>query len=223
MRKFHLPNCERGAHSLRAKLTLANVALLALGIVMATAVSLMGMRHYLLAQVDTELTKSRDSLGGSQLTMQQLNTLSTLAGIGDHLIPKQMGDSPNPDTVFAAVSTQGRVLTVAGFEPTAAQRALADAFHDPAKLATDGTPRDITLRGDPYRATGTRLADGTYILIAASTDGFHHGMAKALKLDLAFGSLLLVLLAALTMMSVRRRMLPWRTWSRPRRPSPRAI
>ncbi|MEV5531559.1 sensor histidine kinase [Streptomyces prunicolor] len=208
MRKFHLPNCERGAHSLRAKLTLANVALLALGIVMATAVSLMGMKHYLLAQVDTELAKSRESLSGSQLTMQQLNTLSTLAGIGDHLIPKQMGDSPNPETVFAAVSTQGRVLTVAGFEPTAAQRALAAAFHDPATLAADSTPRDISLRGDPYRATGTRLADGTYILIAASTGGLHHGMAKALKLDLAFGSLLLVLLAALTMMSVRRRMLP---------------
>jgi len=53
--KLRLPNCERGVHSLRGKLTLANVGLLALGIVMATAVSLMGMRHYLLAQVYRDL------------------------------------------------------------------------------------------------------------------------------------------------------------------------
>jgi two-component system OmpR family sensor kinase len=208
MRKFHLPNCERGVHSLRAKLTLANLVLLALGIVMATAVSLMGMRHYLLAQVDTELTKSRDSLSGSQLTMEQLNMLSTLSGLGDHLMPQRSAASPNPDKVFAAVDSRGKVLTIAGFAPTADQRALAALFSDPAALAADGTPRDISLRDDPYRAIGTRLSDGTYILIAASTGGLHHAMAKALKLDLAFGSLLLVLLAALTMMSVRRRMLP---------------
>ena len=44
-----------GVHSLRGKLTIANVGLLALGIVVATAVSLMGMRHYLLDQVDAWL------------------------------------------------------------------------------------------------------------------------------------------------------------------------
>jgi two-component system OmpR family sensor kinase len=205
---IRLPNCERGAHSLRAKLTLANLALLSLGIVMATAVSLMGMRHYLLAQVDAELTKSRDSLSSSQLTMRQINVLSSLAGIGDRLVPQQQAGSPKPDTVFAAVDRQGKVLTIAGYAPTAAQRALADAFQDPTKLTKDGTPRDISLRGDSYRATGTRLTDGTYILIAAATGGLHHGMAKALKLDLTFGSLLLVLLATLTMISVRRRLRP---------------
>ncbi|MFJ9892308.1 sensor histidine kinase [Streptomyces sp. NPDC091280] len=206
--RIRLPNCERGIHSLRAKLTLANLALLALGIVMATAVSLMGMRHYLLAQVDAELTKSRDSLSSSQLTMRQINVLSSLAGIGDRMVPQQQPGSPKPDTVFAAVDRRGRVLTIAGYAPTAAQRALADAFGDPAALTKDRAPRDISLRGDSYRATGTRLSDGTYILIAASTGGLHHGMAKALKLDLAFGSLLLVLLATLTMVSVRRRLRP---------------
>lgn len=45
----------RGIHSLRGKLTLANVALLAVGIVVATAVSLMTARFYLLDKVDTEL------------------------------------------------------------------------------------------------------------------------------------------------------------------------
>ncbi|MFJ9249253.1 ATP-binding protein [Streptomyces sp. NPDC101776] len=205
---IRLPNCERGAHSLRAKLTLANLALLSLGIVMATAVSLMGMRHYLLAQVDAELTKSRDSLSSSQLTMRQINVLSSLAGIGDRLVPQQQPGSPKPDTVFAAVDRQGRVLTIAGYAPTVAQRALADAFQDPTGLTKDRTPRDVSLRGDSYRATGTRLTDGTYILIAASTGNLHHGMAKALKLDLTFGSLLLVLLATLTMISVRRRLRP---------------
>ena len=149
--RFCLPNCERGAHSLRAKLTLANLVLLALGIVMATAVSLMGMRHYLLAQVDTELTKSRDSLSGSQLTMDQLNMLSTLSGLGDQLMPQRSAASANPDKVFAAVDAHGKVLTIAGFAPTADQRALAALFSDPAALAADGTPRDISLGDDPYQ------------------------------------------------------------------------
>jgi two-component system, OmpR family, sensor kinase len=58
----------RGIHSLRGRLTLVNVALLALGIVAATAVSLMGMRHYLLDNVDSELLGSRNALQGAGLT-----------------------------------------------------------------------------------------------------------------------------------------------------------
>ena len=73
------PRFKHGVHSLRGQLTLANVGLLALGIVVATAVSLMGMRHYLLDQVDTQLAKTRESLGVSQLTMSQIDSLSALA------------------------------------------------------------------------------------------------------------------------------------------------
>ncbi|MER6124437.1 HAMP domain-containing sensor histidine kinase [Streptomyces sp. NPDC001795] len=194
-------------HSLRAKLTLANVALLALGIVAATAVSLMGMRHYVLGQIDTELTKSRDSLTRSQLTLQQVDSLSALAVVRDRLLPHSE-DSPNPDTVFAVVDRQGRVLPVAGLKPTAAQQALASAVDAPASLVKEPQPHDIQLRGDPYRVTGARLADGHYVLLARSTRVLDKGVAKALRLDLTVGTLLLALLAALTMIGVSRRMRP---------------
>ncbi|WP_392963720.1 sensor histidine kinase [Streptomyces sp. LN245] len=201
------PRYRHGVHSLRGKLTLANVGLLALGIVVATAVSLMGMRHYLLDQVDAQLAKTRESLGVSQLTMSQIDSLSALAFVRDRIGPA-VDESPKPDSIFAAVDRRGEAIEVAGFEPTETQRAFAAAVDDPGALARADDPRDITVRGAAYRATGARLADGTYVLFATSTDGLHKGIAKALKLDLTVGTLLLALLACLTMFSVRRRMLP---------------
>ncbi|MEU4165702.1 HAMP domain-containing sensor histidine kinase [Streptomyces sp. NPDC026665] len=196
-----------GIHSLRGQLTIANVALLALGIVVATAVSLMGMRHYLLDQVDAQLLKTRDSLGGSQLTMRQIDSLSALAFVHERIGPAA-DESSKPESIFAAVDRDGRAVEVAGYEPTATQRAFAAAVDDPGGLARAADPRDVSVRGADYRATGARLTDGTYVLFASSTDGLHKGIAKALRLDLAVGTLLLALLACLTMFSVRRRMLP---------------
>ncbi|MDQ0583021.1 sensor histidine kinase [Streptomyces rishiriensis] len=209
MRRIHRP----GIHSLRAKLTAANVGLLAFGIVVATAVSLMGMRHYLLDQVDAELTKMRDSLGSSQLTLRQIDSLSVLSVVSDRLLPQSTDTQgtdtrPAPDSIFTAVDGRGTALAVFGVRPTDAQRGLADAVPDPLALTTDTEPHDVTVHGDTYRATATRLPDGTYILLATSTEALHKGIAKALKLDLAVGTLLLVLLACLTLFSVRRRMRP---------------
>ncbi|MFF4358637.1 sensor histidine kinase [Streptomyces sp. NPDC001604] len=205
--RIRWPHCERGIHSLRAKLTLANVALLALGIVAATAVSLMGMRYYLLNQVDAELNKTRQSLGGS-LTMDQIDALGALAIVRDRFLPQHDNEQARPDSILTAVDAHGKPLSLARFAPTDTQRALASAVDDPRALAAAADPHDISVHGARYRATATRLADGTYILFATSTDALHHGMLKALKLDLAIGSLLLVLLAWLTMMSVSRRMRP---------------
>ncbi|MEU8980081.1 HAMP domain-containing sensor histidine kinase [Streptomyces sp. NPDC048309] len=201
------PLCRHGVHSLRGKLTLANVGLLALGIVVATAVSLMGMRHYLLDQIDTDLSHTRDSLSSTRLTMRQIDSLSALALVRDHMLAPTDG-SAKPDSIFAAVDATGKAVDVAGFTPTSTQRALAAAVHDPRALAADSEPHDITVHRASYRATGARLADGTYILLANSTDALHKGIAKALKLDVAIGTLLLALLACLTMFSVRRRMRP---------------
>ncbi|MFI7402800.1 sensor histidine kinase [Streptomyces sp. NPDC049541] len=204
--RIRWPHCERGIHSLRAKLTLANVALLALGIVAATAVSLMGMRYYLLNQVDAQLNKTRQSLGGS-LTMEQIDALGAMAIVRDRFLP-QHDEQARPNSILTAVDAHGKPLSLARFAPTDTQRALASAVDDPRALAAAADPHDIRVHGARYRATATRLADGTYILFATSTDALHHGMLKALKLDLAIGSLLLVLLAWLTMMSVSRRMRP---------------
>ncbi|WP_406487983.1 ATP-binding protein [Streptomyces phaeochromogenes] len=197
----------RGIHSLRGKLTLANVALLALGIIVATAVSLMGMRYYLLDQIDSELFKTRDSLGSTQLTARQIDSMSALAFVRDGKIPESQGP-PNSDSLFAMVDRTGRTLTIGNFEPTENQRALAAAVDDPQSLTGDAEPQDVTVDGAPFRVIGISLTDGTTILLASSTDALHKGMAKALKLDLAFGALLLALLAVLTMLSVSRRLRP---------------
>jgi two-component system OmpR family sensor kinase len=198
----------RGVHSLRGKLTLANVALLALGIVAATCVSVMGMRYYLLDQIDAEMIKTRESLTSSRITLRQIDSLSVLGFVHERLVPQETDQESAPDSIFAALDSRGEPVGILGFEPTEAQRSLADATGDPRALASDPEPHDITVQGASYRATGTRLADGTYILLASSADPLHKGVGKAVKLDLTIGTLLLALLACLTMFSVRRRMRP---------------
>ncbi|PIB09218.1 two-component sensor histidine kinase [Streptomyces sp. HG99] len=205
--KIRRPRHRHGIHSLRGGLTIANVALLALGIIVATAVSLMGMRHYLLDQVDTELVTMRESLGNTQLTLRQLDSLTALAVVRDQLTHRT-AESSTPDSIFAALDRRGKAVAIGGFAPTDTQRALADAVDDPRALVDDTEPHDVTVRGAPYRAVGTRLTDGTTLLLATSTDALHKGIAKALKLDLTVGTLLLALLACVTMFSVRRRMRP---------------
>ncbi|MER6491931.1 sensor histidine kinase [Streptomyces griseorubiginosus] len=206
--KVRLSRRRHGIHSLRGKLTLANVALLAIGIVAATAVSVMGMRYYLLDQIDSQLIKTRDSLGGSELTLREIDSLSMLSFVRDRLIPAQDGRDRSTGTVFAAVDKNGKPVGILGFDPSESQRGLAEAVGDPSGLAAASRPHDVTLDGSTYRATAARLGDGTYALLAAPTDALHQGVAKAVRLDLAIGSLLLALLACLTMFSVRRRMRP---------------
>ncbi|MEU6377732.1 HAMP domain-containing sensor histidine kinase [Streptomyces sp. NPDC046909] len=199
--------CKRGIHSLRVQLTLANVVLLFLGIVAATAVSVMGMRYYLLDQIDSELAKTRDSLGGSQLTMEMIDGLSELAIVRERFL-QQDDEQARPDQILAVVDGRGDTVSLAGFTPSDVQKDFASAVADPRALAADAEPHDIRVRGDAYRATATRLTDGTYILLATSTEAVHRGVAKAIRLDLAIGTLLLALLACLTMVSVGRRMRP---------------
>ncbi|GGJ20618.1 sensor histidine kinase [Streptomyces brasiliensis] len=197
-----------GIHSLRGGLTAANVGLLAIGILVATAVSLMGMRLYLLGQVDAELTKTRQTLHDSHLTVQQIDSLAALAIVRDRFVQPPMGEQPRPDSVFAVVDAHGSARTIAGFPPSESQRALAAAVDDPRALASSPDPRDITVHGAVYRAIGVALDDGNYVLVANQTDALHKGIGKALRLDIAVGTLLLALLACLTMFIVRRRMLP---------------
>ncbi|MFF4273112.1 sensor histidine kinase [Streptomyces sp. NPDC001536] len=193
--------------SLRGKLTVANVVLLALGIVAATAVSVMGMRYYLLDQIDGELDQTRKSLGGSQLTLEMIEGLSDLAIVREQFM-RQSVEDPRPDELLTLVDERGGTLSLAGYTPSDVQRDFATAVGDPRALAADSEPHDIRVRGDAYRATATRLADGTYVLLATSTEAVHRGVGKAVKLDLAIGTLLLAVLACLTMFSVRRRMRP---------------
>ncbi|MDG4863468.1 ATP-binding protein [Streptomyces sp. T-3] len=200
----------RGIHSLRAKLTLTSVAVLALGIVVATAVSLVGMRHYLLDSVDSELLASARSLERTGLTRSQIETFAAIGSLRDELAPGTAGPGglPRPNTIFVALNRQGEPLSFAGIAPTALQRAFAAAVADPAAVVGSDEARDVSVDGDSYRAVGARLGDGTTILMATSTEAVHAGVRKALKLDLALGSVLLGLLACLTLMGAGHRLRP---------------
>ncbi|MBX9397072.1 HAMP domain-containing histidine kinase [Streptomyces sp. TRM72054] len=203
--------CERGPRSLRGKLTLANVLLLALGVVVATCVSVMGMRLYLLDAVDRQLMLSRDSIGDVPLTFEQVDSMAALFALSEKLAPDSAGaeaDSPVQGSVFVAVDRGGQARTLGGLAPTGTQRALAAAVDDPAALTADPEPHDVEVRGDQYRVTAGQLADGTTVLLATSTESLHQVVARAVKLDLAAGTLLLAMLAWLTMVSVRRRTQP---------------
>ncbi|QIB43975.1 HAMP domain-containing histidine kinase [Streptomyces aureoverticillatus] len=203
------PRGRLGMNSLRAKLTLVNVALLALGIVAATAVSLIGMRHYLLDNVDTELSASRSAVRHSGLTLDQMRTLTGLGSL-DELPPNALKADgiPPPESTFVVIDPEGRPVRVGPLPTTARQRALATAVGDPVDFASSAGPRDLTLDGDAYRATGARLKDGSVLLMATSTENVQSGVAKALKLDLAFGAVLLGLLAVLTMIAAHQRLRP---------------
>ncbi|WP_079053777.1 sensor histidine kinase [Streptomyces graminilatus] len=208
--------------------------LLAIGIVVATGASVMGMRIYLLDSVDTQLMGTRDSIGGSRITLDQIDSLTAFAALTDRYRhtsgdgdgvngPNGSGSSAgsgllNPGSpgsgslvsngIFVVVGEKGQAMPVAGFEATSDQRALAAAVTDPAALARDGEPHDIQVRDAPYRVTAARLADGTTVLMATSTDALHDVLGKAVRLDLTVGTLLLALLAVVTMFSVSRRMAP---------------
>ncbi|MFC8827209.1 ATP-binding protein [Streptomyces sp. NPDC057137] len=197
-------------HSLRSKLTLINLVLLALGITIATAVSLFGLRHYLLEAIDSELTMSRDGLQRTELSINQIESLSSLAAIVERISPRQPGAGalPAPESVFVAVDERGRAMDFAGVVPTERQRDLARAISDPTALSGEKGVREVSVNGDPYRVVGARLGDGTTVLISTSTKAVQESVLRALKFDAAFGGLLLVLLALITVMSANRTLRP---------------
>ncbi|MEV0092043.1 HAMP domain-containing sensor histidine kinase [Streptomyces sp. NPDC050738] len=196
--------------SLRGKLTMATVLLLAIGIVAATAISLMGMRHYLIDSTDSGLKNSRTAVRNMGLTLDQIETLTSLASVRDQLtgVGGQGGILPRPESLFVPLDQHGKALAFGSIAPTARQQALARAVHDPAAVAASDAISDITLDGDPYRMTAVRLKDGTVIVMAASTKAVHDSIKKALKLDLSVGTGLLVMLAFFTMWGARQRLRP---------------
>lgn len=196
--------------SLRSKLTLVNVVLLALGITIATGVSLFGLRHYLLESIDSELTTSRDGLRRTDLTINQIESLSSLAAIVEKISPHRPGTGslPASDSIFVAVDRRGRAMDFAGVAPSGRQRELARTVTDPTALTREQGVREVKLGGAPYRVVGARLSDGSTVLISTSTKAVHESLLRAFKFDAAVGALLLGLLALITLVSANRTLRP---------------
>ncbi|MBC9717190.1 HAMP domain-containing histidine kinase [Streptomyces sp. TRM66268-LWL] len=186
-----------------------NVVVLALGIVVATAVSIMAMRHYLLDRIDSELVSSRTALENTGFTRAQIDALSAIGSLRDDLLlADAAGTLPRPETVFVAVDGGGRPVTFAGIPPTARQRELSSAVDDPRAVSASDDVRDVQVGGDAFRMVGARLGDGTVVLMATSTEAVRNGVTKSLKVDLGVGGVLLVLLGVLTLLGARHRLRP---------------
>ncbi|MCM2389348.1 sensor histidine kinase [Streptomyces albipurpureus] len=200
---------QHSPHSLRGKLTAVNVILLALGIAAATAVSLMGMQHYLMDRVDTELIGNREALEGTGFTQKEIDSLRAMGTLLEQFAPGDRRSSlPRSDTLIVALDSEGQPTALAGIEPSARQRTIAAAVDNPAGLSRSGEVRSITIDGEPYRICAAQLGDDTTVLMATSTGAIQNAMRRALKLDIVFGAVLLVLLALLTMGWARRRLRP---------------
>ncbi|MEU8348546.1 HAMP domain-containing sensor histidine kinase [Streptomyces sp. NPDC048845] len=194
-------------HSLRAKLTLLNVTLLALAVVTATCAGVLAMIIYLEEGVDSRLLASRAGLADAGLTTGKIEELGKLAAL-QHAISPGAGQLTGHVERFVLVSSEGTALSFGPDAPSDTQRALAAAAGDPVALAAAAEPRAVSAEGVPYRVTAVRLEDGPCVLIASSTAAVHHAVQRVVKLDLAVGSVLLLALAAATLGGSRRRLRP---------------
>lgn len=198
-------------HSLRTKLTLVNLLLLLLGVAAATVVSLLAMQHYLLQRVDGELLASREAVQQTDFTQEDLNQLQAVSTLLEHVASPKDPEStglPRPGTILVALDAGMRPTPFATHAPTGRQLELAAAVGDPAEFAAEGKVRDVEVSGDPYRVVAGALRDGSVLLLAADVDAVRSGIHKALKVDLAFGGLLLCVLALVTMKSTKRLVRP---------------
>ncbi|GAA2074832.1 sensory box histidine kinase PhoR [Streptomyces albiaxialis] len=199
--------CHTG--SLRAKMTASGIVMLAIGIVVATCISLMGVQHYLVSSIDAKLKSAREQIGRVELTVEDVKAFASMAGMRDALNPNVAEATDTDPTVFAPVDRRGRPMRMLGHEPSAKQRALARAVEEPLDLVRNPEPVDLRPDGDtPYRATAVRLADGQIVLMATEVGAVGEIMHKVLRLELFVGVALMAGLGTAMFYVARRRLRP---------------
>ncbi|WFB08994.1 HAMP domain-containing histidine kinase [Streptomyces sp. LX-29] len=192
-----------GPHSLRVRLTLSNIGVLALGLAIAAWVSVLGIRHYMISIIDEDLIGSRTGLERAGVGDADLATVAALAEVGDEIIP-----SRRARTLFVVLDAEGRVRPFTGVPVDRAQRALAAAVTDPAALTRRREPADARVAGAPYRVTALRAEGGRLVLMGTSTEAVRDTVRKVVRLELAAGAALITLLGTATFIGARRRLRP---------------
>ncbi|MGW8380664.1 HAMP domain-containing sensor histidine kinase [Streptomyces sp. ODS28] len=193
--------------SLRAKITVSTLAVLALGLVVATCISLMGVKHYLLSAVDAELLHTRDNIARARLTAQEISAIGEATKVrGSH----GLTEAADSRSAYALLDRHGTVTGLAGSAPDARQRALAEAAAGAgtARLRHGDTAHDLTVSGAPYRATALRLGDGSVLVLASEASGVGKVMAKVARLELLAGVILMTGLGTAAFLGSRRRLRP---------------
>ncbi|MEC3996583.1 HAMP domain-containing sensor histidine kinase [Actinacidiphila sp. DG2A-62] len=198
-------------HSLRARFTIANVAFLAVGLVLAATASIAATYMVLVGQIDDSLKSSSTALGRATTGSEGLRQLCALG----NLLKIDKGGPSVADAfrqdLFIVLDAHGRPASMCENDDhpiTDDQREMAGALPDPARLAAHGGAATVHSGGTQYRVMATRLADGTLVVHGIRLNGVKHAIGKLLIWESGAGVLLLALLAAGSMTAARRRLSP---------------
>jgi two-component system OmpR family sensor kinase len=191
--------------SLRARLTLINVALLAVGLVVIACGSVWGLRSYLVDRVDDDLR----SMKAAQDTDLTAASLRELTGRGGVLHEMEVANERGSDVSHGALlGPSGRVMPIFGFGSVADQQALIDAVPDPAKLAASGDIVNVDVADAPYRVAAVELKDGSIIVAAGSMETVNASVKRLIHIEVFVGIGLMVVLASISLATARRRLRP---------------
>ncbi|HEY5833495.1 sensor histidine kinase [Streptomyces sp.] len=200
--------------SLRGRFTIASLAFLAAGLVLAAAASIAATYMVLIGQMDDSLKASQKHLAHTTLSADGLRQLCTLAdllesgrtGTGDSAVSEAFQQE-----LFIVLDQRGRPAGVCQDESapvSAEQRRLAEALPDPARLARTGDAATVKSGSKEYRVVAIRLPDGSFVVKGMRLSGVQHAIGKLLIVEAAVGVVLLALLATGSLTAARRRLSP---------------
>jgi two-component system, OmpR family, sensor kinase len=206
--------------SLRGRFTIANVTFLAAGLVLAAAASIAATYMVLIGQIDDSLKSSQSALKHTELGVDGLRQLCTLADLlqGSSAqgptagggVPASIAQAFQQD-LFVMLDKHGTPAAVCqdGSMPVSPeQRRLAAALPDPAKLARSGSAATVQSGSKEYRVVALRLSDGTIVVRGMRMSGVKHAIGKLLIWEAGVGVVLLALLATGSLTAARRRLSP---------------
>lgn len=202
--------------TLRARLTLANVAFVAVGLLATAAFSVMATYMVLGSEIDNTLRDSQRSLSNAPVTAQGLQKLCTLAGIlqdgrKDGGLSFAKAFKQDLFVVLDSDGSNSPVCANSGGASSRIREDLTGALADPAALARSGKAVSVRADGTDYRVVVTRLRDGSMVVQGMRYSGLEHAIHKLLIWESAAGLALLGLLAVGSLTAARRRLSPLET------------
>jgi signal transduction histidine kinase len=197
--------------SLRGRFTIANVAFLAAGLVLAAAASIAATYMVLVGQIDDSLKSSQNSLAQVSLAASGRRQLCTLAGLLESGKGSSALSRAFAQDLFILLDRDGNPAAFCqdGSMPVSQeQRRLAAALPDPARLARSGRAATVETGSKEYRVVALRLSDGTIAVKGIRLSGVKHAIGKLLIWESSVGVVLLALLATGSLTAARRRLSP---------------
>ena len=197
--------------SLRGRFTIANVAFLAAGLMLAAAASIAATYMVLIGQIDDSLKSAQKSLSRMSNGAGDIRSLCTLADLLESSRGSTAISGAFQQDLFIVLDKRGEQSDFCHDGTTTVsreQRRLAAALPDPVRLARSGDAATVKTGDREYRVVATRLPDGTVLVKGMRLTGVKHAIGKLLIVEAGVGVVLLALLAAGSLTAARRRLSP---------------